>query len=90
MADAKVYSVSQLSKLAGVSVKTLHYYDHKGLLVPMRQLDNGYLTYSQKHLVILQQILIYRALDFSIEAIKNLLNAKSQDLHQALLEQKMM
>ena len=90
MADAKVYSVSQLSKLAGVSVKTLHYYDHKGLLVAMRQPDNGYRTYSQKHLVILQQILIYRALDFSIETIKNLLNAKSQDLHQALLEQKMM
>lgn len=90
MANAKVYSVSQLSKLAGVSVKTLHYYDHKGLLVPIRQPDNGYRTYSQKHLVILQQILIYRALDFSIEVIKNLLNAKNQDLHQALLEQRIM
>jgi len=90
MVDAKVYSVSQLSKLADVSVKTLHYYDHKGLLVPMRQPDNGYRTYGQKHLVILQQILIYRALDFSIEDIKNLLNAKGQDLHQALSEQRVM
>lgn len=88
MVNAKIYSVSELSKLAGVSVKTLHYYDHKGLLVPMRQSENGYRTYSQKHLVILQQILIYRALDFSIDAIKNLLNAESQDLNQALLEQK--
>jgi DNA-binding transcriptional MerR regulator len=89
MADAKVYSVSQLSKFAGVSVKTLHYYDHKGLLVPMRQPDNGYRTYDQNHVVILQQILIYRALDFSIEAIKSLLIASNHDLHQTLLEQKM-
>jgi DNA-binding transcriptional MerR regulator len=90
MADANIYSVSQLSKLAGVSVRTLHYYDHKGLLVPMRQADNGYRTYNQRHLVVLQQILIYRALDFNIEAIKNLLSAETLDLHQALLEQKTM
>ena len=90
MADAKIFSVSQLSKLAGVSVKTLHYYDHKGLLVPMRQAENGYRTYNQKHLITLQQILIYRALDFSIEAIKDLLSAENQDLHQALAEQKVM
>jgi len=85
-----MYSVSQLSKLAGISVKTLHYYDHKGLLVPMRHPENGYRTYTQRHLVTLQQILIYRELDFSIEAIKELLCAENQDLHQALHEQKEM
>lgn len=90
MVETKTYSVSKLSRLAGVSVKTLHYYDHKGLLVPMRHFENGYRTYNQKHLVILQQILIYRALDFSIDAIKNLLKAENQDLQQALLEQKKM
>jgi len=90
MADAKIYSVSQLSKLAGVSVKTLHYYDHKGLLVPLRQSENGYRMYNQKHAVILQRILIYRALDFSIEDIKNLLKTNEEDLHRALSEQKAM
>jgi DNA-binding transcriptional MerR regulator len=90
MVNAKTYSVSQLSKLAGISVKTLHYYDHKGLLVPMRHPENDYRTYNERHLVILQQILIYRALDFSIETIKNLLMAENQDLHLALLKQKKM
>jgi DNA-binding transcriptional MerR regulator len=90
MVNDNTYSVSQLSKLAGISVKTLHFYDQKGLLVPMRNPENDYRTYNQRHLVVLQQILIFRALDFSIEAIKNLLTAENQDLHQALLEQKQM
>jgi DNA-binding transcriptional MerR regulator len=86
--NAKTYSVSQLSKLAGVSVRTLHYYDQIGLLVPVRRKDNGYREYHQKHLVLLQQILIYREIDFSIEETKKLLNAEDFDLIVALESQK--
>ena len=88
MNNGKLYSVSQVSKLAGVSVKTLHHYDDKGLLVPDRQPDNGYRVYNQTHLVQLQQILIYRELDFSIEDIKSLLHCNGDKLLDRLAHQK--
>lgn len=84
----KTYSVSQVSKLTGVSVKALHHYDQKGLLVPHRQQSNGYRVYTQKHLVRLQQILIYRELDFSIDAIKSLLSCNDDELLTTLSQQK--
>lgn len=74
--------------MAGVSIKTLHHYDEKGLLVPSRQQTNGYRVYSGKHLLLLQQILIYRELDFSINEIKGLLKAEGHDAVQVLLKQK--
>lgn len=88
MSQSKTFTVSQVSKIAGVSIKTLHHYDEKGLLVPNRQQDNGYRVYSQNHLIRLQQILIYRELDFSIDDIKALLNAEQRNLLQLLAEQK--
>lgn len=88
MNSCKSYSVSQVSKLAGVSVKTLHHYDEKGLLVPFRQQTNGYRVYTQNHLVRLQQILIYRELDFSIEVIKSLLYSNDEELLDTLSQQK--
>lgn len=88
MKQDQSYTVSQVSKLAGVSVKTLHHYDEKGLLVPFRQQTNGYRVYTQQHLVRLQQILIYRELDFSIEEIKQLIDVESGDLIAALSLQK--
>ncbi|NMP32732.1 MerR family transcriptional regulator [Thalassotalea sp. M1531] len=77
-----------MSKLAGVSVKTLHHYDEKGLLVPFRQQANGYRVYTQNHLVRLQQIIIYRELDFSIEAIKSLVQSSDDQLLDTLSHQK--
>lgn len=90
MTKTKKYSVSQVSKLTGVTVKTLHHYDEKGLLVAHRNLINDYREYDQNHLVKLQQILIYRELDFSIEQIKGLVNCNGSDLLKALSEQKQM
>ncbi len=84
----KTYSVSQLSKLAEVSVRTLHHYDQIGLLVPNRRIDNGYRQYTNQHLVMLKQILIYRALDFPIQEIKTLLGSQDSDLIAALCNQK--
>ena len=82
------FSVSELSKLAGVSVRTLHHYDQVGLLKPHRRLANGYRDYTYDHLITLQQIIIYRELDFSINDIQQLLNAEDFDLLSALESQK--
>lgn len=83
----RTYSVSQLSKLAGVSVRTLHHYDQKGLLKPNRG-SNGYREYTQRHLILLQQIMVYRELDFSLDEILTILTSKNFDLLQALNNQR--
>lgn len=87
MSESRAYSVSELSKLAGLSVRTLHHYDQVGLLKPYRR-DNGYREYSYEHLVRLQQIIIYRELDFSLDDIGRMLNADNYDLLSALESQK--
>ncbi len=83
----KRYSVSQLSKIAGVSVRTLHHYDEVGLLVA-RRADNGYRQYSAHDAACLQQILIYRALDMPLEQIKAIMTAENYDLLDALQKQR--
>lgn len=88
MRSNKTFSVSQLSKLAGVSVRTLHHYDQNGLLKPNRSSDNGYRVYRTKHVHLLQQILIYRELGFSLEKIKTMNSAKDDELVSALAQQK--
>ncbi|MBE8718751.1 MerR family transcriptional regulator [Cellvibrio polysaccharolyticus] len=87
MCNGQEYSVSELSKLAGVSVRTLHHYDQIGLITPYRR-DNGYREYGYEHLVRLQQIIIYRELDFSLADIGRLVNADNYDLLSALESQK--
>ncbi len=84
------YSVSQLSQLAGVSVRTLHYYDKVGLLKPQVRSDKGYRFYGYQQLVRLQQILIYRELDFSLEQIATLLNSEDDDLLTSLENQRLL
>lgn len=83
----KSFSVSQVSKLTGVSVRTLHHYDQIGLLTPLRRQDNGYRCYSERHLVKLQQILLYRQLDFSLEQIRDMMQAPDFDALSALQQQ---
>ena len=83
----KSFSVSQVSKLAGVSVRTLHHYDQIGLLTPLRRQDNGYRCYSEQHLVKLQQILLYRQLDFSLEQIRDMMQAPDFDAVSTLQQQ---
>lgn len=82
------FNVSELSKLAGVSVRTLHHYDQIGLLKPSRRRENGYREYTEDQLIILQQILIYRALDFSTSKVKEIICAKDIDLTKILDDQK--
>lgn len=78
------YSINQLAKLAGVSTRTLRYYDEFGLLSPARLSSNGYRIYGQKEVDRLQQILFYRELGVPLEEIKNILAAKGYDAQKAL------
>ncbi|AEG59701.1 MerR family transcriptional regulator [Desulforamulus ruminis] len=70
------YTVNKLAKLAGVSTRTLRYYDELGLLSPARISSNGYRIYGQKEIDRLQQILFYRELGVPLEEIRNILASK--------------
>ncbi len=68
------WQISEFSKLTGVSVRTLHYYDSLGLLIPSERLPNGFRLYGKKDLQILLQILSLKFLKFDLVTIKGLLN----------------
>ena len=78
------FTVKQLANLAGVSARTLHYYDEIGLLKPDRSPENGYRIYARPALLRLQQILFLRELGFSLEAIQGILDRPGFDLLPAL------
>lgn len=82
-----VYTVNQLAKLAGVSVRTLHHYDYIGLLKPTYVKENRYRYYGDKELMMLQQILFFRELDFPLEQIKKMLQAPRFNMLAALGDQ---
>lgn len=79
-----MYTVKQLSNLAGVSVCTLHYYDAIGLLKPSTIGENGYRYYGDEALFRLQQILFFREMDLELMQIKEILDAPQFDLVSAL------
>ncbi|HEX7975780.1 MAG TPA: MerR family transcriptional regulator [Anaerolineales bacterium] len=78
------YTVKQLSGLAGVSARTLHYYDEIGLLHPEQVGQNGYRYYGEGSLLRLQQILFYKELDLSLQEIREILDQPDFDLVRAL------
>ena len=77
------YTVNKLSKMSGVSARTLRYYDEIGLLKPVRVASSGYRLYGQKELDTLQQILFYRELDFPLDEIRSILYAVDFDKEQS-------
>jgi DNA-binding transcriptional MerR regulator len=79
-----VYTVKQLSDLAEVSVRTLHYYDEIALLKPTRVGENGYRYYADDAVYRLQQILFFRELDLSLEEIRTIMEQPGFDLVAAL------
>ncbi len=83
-----MYTVKQLAKLAGVSVRTLHYYDEIGLLKPSSRGGNGYRHYEEEALLRLQQILFYRELDLSLAEIKAVTSRPDFDVLAALRSHK--
>lgn len=80
----KKYSVKELADLAGVSVRTLHHYDQIDLLKPSFRSEKGYRFYQRDELLLLQQILFYRELGFSLRDIDAIIKDPSFDLVIAL------
>jgi len=79
-----MFTVKRLSQLAGVTPRTLRYYDKIGLLKPSWVGANGYRHYGEESLVRLQQILLYRELDIPLEKIKQILKRSDFDALDAL------
>ena len=80
------YTVQKLGSLAGVSTRTLRYYDEIGILKPARINSSGYRIYGQAEVDRLQQILFFRELGISLDRIKEILTAPSFDSAAALKE----
>ena len=81
--------IKEFAQFTGVSVRTLHYYDEIGLLVPARvDKATGYRYYDEQSLLRMQEILFYRELDFSLKSIEEILSSPNYDKTQALKEQK--
>ena len=78
------YTVKKLSKVSGVSVRTLHWYDEMELLKPAYHGQNGYRYYEEEQLLQLQQILFFRELDFSLQEIRRILGGSDFDKMHAL------
>lgn len=80
----KAYTVHQLAKMAGVSVRTLHYYDQIDLLKPSSRSAAGYRHYGEPELLRLQQILFFKELGFSLSQIGSILDDPAFDQVNAL------
>lgn len=80
-------TVKEVSKLTGVSVRTLHYYDSIGLLRPTTVTESGYRMYDDTALERLQQILLFRELEFPLKEIKNIIESEGFDRNRALEQQ---
>lgn len=77
-------TVHEVARISGVSVRTLHHYDKIGLLKPARVSEAGYRLYDEGSLERLQQILLYRELEFPLKEIKRILDSPGFDWKQAL------
>ena len=88
------YSIQELSRLSGVTTRTLRWYDQIGLLKPSRVAESGYRYYGRAEVDRLQDILYYRALGVELARIKECLDDPSFDRlaalerHLAVLEAK--
>ena len=80
-------TVHQVSELTGVSIRTLHHYDAIGLLKPAKITEAGYRLYDDQAIRRLQQILIYRELQFSLRDIREMLDSPAFDPTLALEQQ---
>ncbi len=80
-------TVHEVSRLAGVSIRTLQYYDKIGLLHPTGRTDAGYRLYDDADLERLQHILLFRELEFPLKDIKAIINSPDFDRGKALEQQ---
>jgi DNA-binding transcriptional MerR regulator len=86
------YTVKKLTKLSGVSVRTLHFYDEIGLLKPAYYGENNYRYYEETQLLMLQQILFFRELGFQLSDVQRIIaspdfdKVKTLESHRKILE----
>ena len=80
-------TVNEVSKLTGVSIRTLQYYDTIGLLKPIEYTESGYRLYDDTSLERLQQILLFKELEFPLKEIKEIIDAPNFDRNKALEQQ---
>lgn len=80
-------TVNEVSKIIGVSVRTLHHYDAIGLLKPTRVTEAGYRMYDDAAISRLQSILLFRELQFPLKEIKTILDSPEFDYMEALTQQ---
>jgi len=79
--------IGQVCRLYGISLDTLRYYDHKGLLKPMVNKENGYRYYSLEHLDILEMILVGKHLEIPLDQMKEKIANESIDGYLDMLEE---
>ena len=82
--DAMEYGIRELSQLAGVSTRTLRYYDEIGLLKPSRVTEAGYRCYGPEEAAVMQQILFYRERGFDLKTIRRILYDGDFDMLRAM------
>lgn len=90
MSQERLFTVGELARRCGVTVRTLQFYDRCGLLTPSRHSDGGRRLYGMDDMLRLQQILFYKGFGFPLEEIRDRLMAidSAQDFAQVLLKQK--
>ena len=82
------YTIKKLAQLSGVTTRTLRYYDEIGLLKPCRVNSAGYRIYSDNEVNLLQQILLFKSLELSLDKIKEIVLSKDFDCKKALYDHK--
>ena len=78
------YSIKELAKIAGISSRTLRYYDEIGLLKPAYINDAGYRFYTSDEVAVLQQILFYRERGLELKTIERIIHEKDFDMLGAM------
>ena len=81
-------TVKEVAALTGISVRTLQYYDEIGVFKPTSLTEAGYRLYDEEALKTLQQILLFRELDFPLKEIKRIMTQKEYDQAEAFQKQK--
>ena len=82
-----MFTVNEVSKIAGISIRTLQYYDKIGLLPPSGFTDSGYRLYNEDSLERLQTVLLFRELEFPLKEIKKIIENPDFDKEKAFSEQ---
>lgn len=82
--NTKYWPIKEFSKLTGITVRTLHYYDECGILLPHHKNAAGYRYYSKNEMLVLQKINMLKYIGFKLDQIKTILNSNKFDWQSSL------